>query len=84
MNLTFDALRPEYEELWSTVNKPGGLTRITETIRQANAIAAPAAKARFQAVEKRTGVPWFVTGIVLTREAGSPPTRVCPVRSPWP
>jgi lysozyme family protein len=73
MNLTFDALRPEYEELWGIVNKPGGLTRITETMRQANAIIAPAAKARFQAVEKRTGVPWFVTGIVLTREAGSPP-----------
>lgn len=73
MNLTFDALRPEYEELWGIVNKPGGLTRITETMRQANAIVAPAAKARFQAVEKRTGVPWFVTGIVLTREAGSPP-----------
>jgi len=73
MNLTFDALRPEYEELWGIVNKPGGLTCITETMRQANAIVAPAAKARFQAVEKRTGVPWFVTGIVLTREAGSPP-----------
>lgn len=73
MNLTFDALRGEYEELWETVRKPGGLTRITETLRQANAIAAPAAKARFQAVEQRTAVPWFVTGIVLTREAGSPP-----------
>src|SRR5258707_5330719 len=73
MNLTFDALRPEYEELWGIANKPGGLTRIPETMREARAIFAPAAKARFQAVEKRTGVPWFVTGIVLTREAGSPP-----------
>ncbi|HWN50956.1 MAG TPA: hypothetical protein VNO18_14240 [Xanthobacteraceae bacterium] len=73
MNLTFDALRPEYEELWGIVNKPGGLTRIPETMREASAIFAPAAKARFQAVEKRTDVPWFVTGIVLTREAGSPP-----------
>ncbi len=34
---------------------------------------APDARARFRAVEQRTGVPWFVTGIVLTREAGSPP-----------
>jgi len=73
MNLAFDALRPEYEELWGTVSKPGGLTRITETMREADAIMAPAAKARFQAVERRTFVPWFVTGIVLTREAGSPP-----------
>lgn len=73
MNLTFDALRPEYEELWDTINKPGGLTRISETMREAEAIMAPDAKARFEAVELRTGVPWFVTGIVLTREAGSPP-----------
>jgi lysozyme family protein len=73
MNLTFDALRREYEELWDIVNKPGGLTRIAETKREAYAIATPSAKARFLAVEKRTGVPWFVTGIVLTREAGSPP-----------
>jgi lysozyme family protein len=73
MNLTFAALRPEYEDLWATVNKASGLTRIHETTKEANAIMAPAAKARFQEVEKRTGVPWFVTGIVITREAGSPP-----------
>jgi lysozyme family protein len=73
MNLTFDALRPEYEELWETINQPGGLTRLPETMREAEAIMAPDAKARFKAVELRTGVPWFVTGIVLTREAGSPP-----------
>ena len=73
MDLSFAALRPEYEELWSQVNSPGGLTRISQTTRVAFAIAAPSAKARFRAVEKRTGVPWFVTGIILTREAGSPP-----------
>jgi lysozyme family protein len=73
MNLTFEALRPEYEGLWDTITKPGGLTRIPETMREAAAIMAPDAKGRFQAVELRTGVPWFVTGIVLTREAGSPP-----------
>lgn len=73
MNLTFDALRREYKELWDAINEPGGLTRIPETMHEAQAILAPEARARFEAVERRTGVPWFVTGIVLTREAGSPP-----------
>ncbi len=73
MNLAFEALRPEYEELWDTINHPGGLTRIPETMREADAVMALDARARFAAVERRTGVPWFVTGIVLTREAGSPP-----------
>jgi lysozyme family protein len=70
---TFDSLCPEYEGLWSVINQPGGLTRLAATMREADAIMAPAARARFLAVERRTGVPWFVTGIVLTREAGSPP-----------
>ncbi len=73
MNLTFDALRPEYEELWDIINRPGGLTRVADTMHEAEAIVAPDARSRFAAVERRTGVPWFVTGIVLTREAGSPP-----------
>jgi lysozyme family protein len=73
MNLTFEALRGEYEDLWAKVNTAGGLTRIHATMAEANAIIAPTAKARFQDVERRTDVPWFVTGIVLTREAGSPP-----------
>jgi lysozyme family protein len=73
MPLTFAALRPEYEELWDIILRPGGLTRLAATLREAEAIMAPDARARFAAVEKRTGVPWFVTGIVLTREAGSPP-----------
>jgi len=75
MKLTFEALRPEYEGLWATVNTAGGIqsTRLHETLREANAILAPSARAHFQAVERATSVPWFVTGIVLTREAGSPP-----------
>jgi lysozyme family protein len=73
MPLAFPSLRPEYESLWAAVLRPGGLTRPAATLREAGAIMAPEARARFLAVERRTGVPWFVTGIVLTREAGSPP-----------
>jgi lysozyme family protein len=67
-NLTFAALRPEYELLWDRIIAPGGLTRAGESRREAKAIIAAAA--RYRAVEKMTGVPWFVTGIVHVREAG--------------
>lgn len=35
----------------------------------ANRLTAPAAKARYQAVEKLTGVPWWFTAVVHEREA---------------
>jgi lysozyme family protein len=73
MNLSFDALKSEYEGLWAKVNTPEGLTRYHETLREVDAIIEPKAKARYIEVEKLTQVPWFVTGIVHTREAGSPP-----------
>ena len=74
-DLTFNALRSEYEDLWGKVNVAGGIrsAHIHETMREASAIVAPAAKARFLEVQQRTSVPWFVTGIVSTREGGSPP-----------
>lgn len=85
MDLSFEALRPDIESNWAsfmTANAAmgddhpgahGGFTNIHETWNQANAIVAPVAKARFKLVEQLTAVPWFVTGIVITREAGSPP-----------
>ncbi len=73
MDLTFAALQGEYEHLWTKVIAPGGLTRPHEARDEAAAITAPHAKTMFQLVEQRTGVPWFVTGIIITREAGSPP-----------
>jgi hypothetical protein len=33
-------------------------------------LAAPAAKARYQAIEAATGVPWFVVAVIHEREAG--------------
>lgn len=36
----------------------------------ANRLTAPAAKARYQAVEKRTGVPWWFIAVAHEREAG--------------
>ena len=85
MDLSFDALRSGYEDEWAKFiaanqgmgdanpNFHGGFTNIHETWSEAQAILKPEARARFEAVEKLTEVPWFVTGIVITREAGSPP-----------
>lgn len=85
MDLSFEALRSDYDAKWARfmaanvgmgdANPPnhGGFTNIHETWTEAQAIVAPAAKGRYQRVEALTGVPWFVTGIVHTREAGSPP-----------
>jgi lysozyme family protein len=75
MDLSFEALRPEYEELWAKVIVPGGIRpdRLVDAKREARAIIDPRAKVRFDSVEQLTGVPWFVTGIISTREGGSPP-----------
>ena len=85
MDLSFNALRPDYEAKWAKFtaanvgmsdanpSNHGGFTNIHETWTEAQAILKPESRAHFEAVEKLTDVPWFVTGIVLTREAGSPP-----------
>src|SRR6267142_1475866 len=72
-DLSFAALRPEYYNLWQRVNAPGGVTRLDEVRKQAQAIMEPNARLAFDTVEKMTGVPWFITGIISTRESGSPP-----------
>jgi lysozyme family protein len=76
-DLSFAALRPEYETYWERISARGGLTKSAQARAEAKEIIAPTAKARFLAVEERTGVPWFVTGIIHTREAGSPPNFAC-------
>jgi lysozyme family protein len=72
-DLSFSALKQSYSALWPRVLLPGGLTRPAETEHQAATILDLEARARFEAVEKLTGVPWFVTGIVSVRESGDPP-----------
>jgi lysozyme family protein len=75
MDLSFPALEGEYNELWAKVIAPNGIRmdRAIEVTREARAIIDPLAKVRFDSVEQLTGVPWFVTGIISTREGGSPP-----------
>lgn len=39
----------------------------------ARRLAAPVAKARYQAIAAKTGVPWWVIAVIHEREAGGPP-----------
>lgn len=45
------------------------LTRGKELLPVARRLIAPAAKARYLAVEKKTGVPWFVVAVIHERES---------------
>lgn len=60
----FERLAGEYARLWAAMH----VTQQAGADRQAGAIVAH--KARYQAVEKTTGVPWFVVGCLHMRESG--------------
>lgn len=63
--LTFESLKPEYEDLWSSMQiRP-------ERAAAVDAIARKliANKARYQAAERSTGVPWFVIAAWHNRES---------------
>jgi lysozyme family protein len=56
-------LRPEYLRYWNTMK----LTRPTAANRAANRIIAN--RARYKVIEARTGVPWYVVGLMHLRES---------------
>lgn len=60
----FERLQGEYARLWAAMR----VVKTSAAIAQAKAIIA--AKARYQAVEAATGVPWFVVGCLHMRESG--------------
>ncbi len=64
---TFAQCKDSYTKLWQGMQ----ITKLPAADKQAKAIVAN--KDRYKAVEALTGVPWFVIGIIHTREAGSPP-----------
>src|SRR5262245_646258 len=59
----FDRLRPEYAALWARMQ----VTKVSAASDQARRIIR--SKARYQVVEQRTGVPWFVVGCLHMRES---------------
>lgn len=63
MQLDFNSLAPEYATDWARLD----VTRVTVAEKSAQRILA--ARRRFETVEAATGVPWYVIGIILLREA---------------
>ena len=64
---TFAALKNEYATLWQAMSlRPQREAEIKFIFGK---LTSPAAKARYQAVEATTGVPWFVIGIIHNLEA---------------
>lgn len=60
---TLARLRAEYLELWTKMQ----VVKVREATSQARQVIAH--KARYKAVEARTGVPWFVVGCLHMRES---------------
>ncbi|MEH2513961.1 lysozyme family protein [Nitrobacteraceae bacterium AZCC 1564] len=59
------------------------LTRASEFGPVAARLAAPAAKARYQAIEAKTGVPWFFIAVVHQRESSQDWSRSLAQGDPW-
>lgn len=59
------------------------LTRGPEFGAVANRLAAPAAKARYQAIEAKTGVPWFVIAVTHQRESSQDWSKSLAQGDPW-
>jgi lysozyme family protein len=66
MALTFDALREDYARLWRTMAvRPEKLAAADRIARK-----IVASRERYRAVERSTGVPWFVVGAIHALECG--------------
>jgi lysozyme family protein len=62
----FDQVKHEYAALWAAMTIPAG--RLAAVDAAARRLVA--ARARYQAVERATGVPWFVVAAIHERESG--------------
>jgi lysozyme family protein len=60
---SFQSLRAGYRDLWSRMK----VVKTAEATSQAKRVIAN--KARYRAIEARTGVPWFVVGCLHMRES---------------
>jgi lysozyme family protein len=57
--------------------------RLTRALPLAKRLVAPEAKARYQAVEKRTGVPWAFIAVAHERECSQDWTGSLAQGDPW-
>lgn len=64
--MTYEDYRDEYRRLWTTA-------MYTERFESASKITAKkilAGKIRYEAIERATGVPWYVVGLIHAMESG--------------
>lgn len=73
------ALRARNAARWQNAK----LTRGPEFGPVASRLAAPVAKARYQAIEAKTGVPWFVIAVIHQRESSQDWSRSLAQGDPW-
>lgn len=64
MNVDIGALKTKNAQRWASAKITGHWFGAI-----ANALIVPSAKARYKAVEARTGVPWYVIAVIHEREA---------------
>lgn len=63
--ISFEKYGPEYKQLWDTmkvIRDDAELTRVSDKIRKYSNV--------YKEVEKATGVPWQMVGVIHLREAG--------------
>jgi lysozyme family protein len=73
-------LRAANEARWAAMRVTGAVTAIDATARR---LVAPDAKARYQAVTARTGVPWFIIAVIHEREASQSWASNIAQGDPW-
>lgn len=66
-----NALKAANAKRWANAKITPG--RLAEVKVVAGKLTALPAKARYQAIEATTGVPWFIVAVIHEREAGGPP-----------
>jgi lysozyme family protein len=73
------SLRAQNAARWQNAK----LTRASEFGTVAARLAAPSAKARYQAIEAKTGVPWFFVAVAHQRESSQDWSRSLAQGDPW-
>src|ERR1700754_4305793 len=73
------SLRARNAVRWSNAK----LTRASEFGPVAARVAAPASQARYQAIEAKTGVPWFFIAVAHQRESSQDWSRSLAQGDPW-
>jgi lysozyme family protein len=65
--MKFEELQPDYEALWASMELKPSMAKSVEFY----AAKIVSGRSRYEAVSEKTGVPWFVIGLIHMLEAGA-------------